>query len=106
MIQFYIVTEFENIDRAKVGKFQRRLAVTAALGPFTDAFNEFGASISLIAVGIIFNLPPVLIVMATAAYWVGVAGGAIVGGIASDAIGRKRLFLYDTIGMALFAIMS
>ena len=53
MIQFYIMTEFENIDRAKVGKFQRRLAVTAALGPFTDAFNEFGASISLIAVGII-----------------------------------------------------
>ncbi|HIH60293.1 MAG TPA: MFS transporter, partial [Ferroplasma sp.] len=53
------------IDNAKVGKFQRRLAVTAALGPFTDAFNEFGASISLIAVGILFHLPPVLVALAT-----------------------------------------
>jgi putative MFS transporter len=94
------------IDNAKVGKFQRRLAVTAALGPFTDAFNEFGASISLIAVGILFHLPPVLVAVATAAYWVGVAGGAIFGGIASDAIGRKQIFLYDTIGMAVFAVLS
>ncbi|WMT51599.1 MAG: MFS transporter [Ferroplasma sp.] len=94
------------LDNAKVGKFQRRLAVTAALGPFTDAFNEFGASISLIAVGILFHLPAVLVAAATAAYWVGVAGGAIFGGIASDAIGRKQIFLYDTIGMAVFAVLS
>ncbi|ARD83942.1 major facilitator superfamily permease [Ferroplasma acidiphilum] len=94
------------LDNAKVGKFQRRLAVTAALGPFTDAFNEFGASISLIAVGILFHLPPVLVAAATAAYWVGVAAGAILGGIASDAIGRKQIFLYDTIGMAVFAVIS
>jgi putative MFS transporter len=94
------------LDNAKVGKFQRRLAVTAALGPFTDAFNEFGASISLIAVGILFDLPTVLVIAATAAYWVGVAGGAILGGIASDAIGRKQIFLYDTIGMAVFAVLS
>ena len=100
------MANFEQIDNAKIGKFQRRLAATAALGPFTDAFNEFGASVSLIAVGLIFHLPPVLIVVATAAYWVGVAGGAIVGGIASDAIGRKNLFLYDTIGMAVFAVLS
>jgi putative MFS transporter len=100
------MTEFTEIDNAKIGKFQRRLAATAALGPFTDAFNEFGASVSLIAVGLIFHLPAVLIVIATAAYWVGVAGGAIAGGIASDAIGRKNLFLYDTIGMAVFAILS
>lgn len=94
------------LDNAKVGKFQRRLAATAAIGPFTDAFNEFGSSVSLIAVGILFHLPPVLVAAATAAYWVGVAGGAIFGGIASDAIGRKQIFLYDTIGMALFAILS
>jgi len=94
------------LDNAKVGNFHRKLAVTAALGPFTDAFNEFGASISLIAVGVLFHLPPVLVAAATAAYWVGVAGGAIFGGIASDAIGRKQIFLYDTIGMAVFAILS
>ncbi|GGM76208.1 MFS transporter [Thermogymnomonas acidicola] len=97
---------FHEIDSARVGSFHRRLAVTAALGPFTDAFNEFGASISLIAVGILFHLPKVLVAVATAAYWVGVAGGAIGGGILSDAIGRRRLFLYDTIGMAVFAILS
>ncbi len=94
------------IDNAKVTKFQRRLAVTAALGPFTDAFNEFGSAVALIAVGILFKLPPILVAVATGAYWVGVAGGAIFGGIVSDKIGRKYLFLYDTIGMALFAILS
>ncbi|KQB33713.1 MULTISPECIES: MFS transporter [Acidiplasma] len=94
------------IDNARVGKFQRRLAVTAALGPFTDAFNEFGSSVALIAVGILFHLPPYLVAFATGAYWVGVAGGAILEGIVSDRIGRKSLFLYDTLGMALFAILS
>jgi MFS family permease len=94
------------IDNAKVTKFQRRLAVTAALGPFTDAFNEFGSSVALIAVGILFHLPPYLVAIATGAYWAGVAGGGILGGLVSDRIGRRYLFLYDTIGMALFAILS
>jgi len=44
------------IDNARVGKFQRRLAVTAALGPFTDAFNEFGSSVALVEVGELFHL--------------------------------------------------
>ncbi len=97
---------FSAIDTAKIGKFHRRLAVTAALGPFTDAFNEFGSSVALVAVGILFHLPPYLVAIATGAYWVGVAGGAIFGGMLSDKIGRKYLFLYDTVGMALFAILS
>ncbi|WP_337860962.1 MFS transporter [Ferroplasma sp.] len=94
------------IDNAKITKFQRRLAVTAALGPFTDAFNEFGSSVALIAVGIIFHLPAYLVAIALGAYWAGVAGGGILGGVISDRIGRRYLFLYDTIGMALFAILS
>ncbi|AAT43738.1 MFS transporter [Picrophilus oshimae] len=99
-------TEFQTIDSAKLGRFQLLLTITAALGPFTDAFNEFGAAVSLTEVRTLFELSVVAAALANAAYWVGVAGGAIFGGILSDAIGRKQLFLYDTLGMAIFAILS
>lgn len=99
-------TEFQTIDSAKLGRFQLLLTITAALGPFTDAFNEFGAAVSLTEVRTLFELSLVAAALANAAYWVGVAGGAIFGGILSDAIGRKQLFLYDTLGMAIFAILS
>jgi hypothetical protein len=46
----------ETLDHTKVNSFHRRLVRLAALGPFSDAFNEFGVSASLVAVGILFHL--------------------------------------------------
>ncbi|ARM75600.1 MFS transporter [Acidianus manzaensis] len=98
--------DYRILDTSKVASFHKKLTVLAALGPFTDAFNEFGASVSLIAVSVLFHLSPVMLGIVTGGYWAGVAGGAIVGGLASDKIGRKKLFVYDTIGMAIFALLS
>ncbi|MFP3190636.1 MAG: MFS transporter [Thermoproteota archaeon] len=97
---------FETLDQAKVSSFHRRVVILAALGPFSDAFNEFGVSASLVAVGILFHLSPILLSVVVASYWVGVAAGGFLGGIISDLIGRRTLFIYDTLGMALFAILS
>ncbi|MCY0850247.1 MFS transporter [Sulfuracidifex metallicus] len=98
--------KYDVLDNSKVASFHKRLTVLAALGPFTDAFNEFGASVSLIAVGVLFHLSALMLSIVTAGYWVGVAGGAVVGGLLSDKLGRKNLFVYDTIGMAVFALLS
>jgi len=97
---------FKSLDQTKVNSFHRRLVILAALGPFSDAFNEFGVSASLVAVGILFHLSPIFLSIIVASYWVGVAAGGFLGGIISDLIGRRTLFIYDTLGMALFAILS
>ncbi|WP_162302099.1 MFS transporter [Sulfuracidifex tepidarius] len=98
--------KYDVMDNARVASFHKRLTVLAALGPFTDAFNEFGASVSLVAVGPLFHLSALMLSIVVAGYWVGVAGGAVVGGLLSDKLGRKQLFVYDTIGMAIFALLS
>jgi putative MFS transporter len=97
---------FNILDNSKIGSFQKRLIVLASLGPFSDAFNEFGVSVSLIIVGILFHLSALFVAVMVASYWVGVALGGILGGIISDAIGRRTLFVYDTLGMAAFALLS
>jgi putative MFS transporter len=97
---------YEILDNTKVKSFHKRLTILAALGPFTDAFNEFGASVSLLAVSILFHLSAVMTAIVVAGYWVGVAGGAVLGGLLSDKFGRKELFIYDTLGMAVFALLS
>jgi len=96
---------YEVLDKAKVLSFHRRVTVLAALGPFSDAFNEFGAATSLLATSILFHLSAVMTSIVVAGYWVGVAGGGILG-MLSDKIGRKQLFIYDTLGMATFALLS
>nr|WP_054846870.1 MFS transporter [Sulfuracidifex tepidarius] len=81
---------YEILDNTKVRSFHKRLTVLAALGPFTDAFNEFGASVSLLAVSILFHLSAVMTAIVVAGYWVGVAGGAVLGGLLSDKFGRRN----------------
>ncbi len=98
--------KYDIMDKARVASFHKRLTVLAALGPFTDAFNEFGAAVSLVEVGVLFHLSALMLSIVTAGYWVGVAGGAVVGGLLSDKVGRKKLFVYDTVGMAIFALLS
>ena len=97
---------FNVLDASKVGSFQKKLVTLASLGPFSDAFNEFGVSVSLVTVGILFHLSAVFVAILVASYWVGVALGGILGGILSDLIGRRNIFVYDTIGMAAFALIS
>ncbi len=91
---------FDVLDNSKMGVFQKKLLLLASLGPFSDAFNEFGVSVSLVTVGVLFHLSAVLVAIMVASYWVGVAVGGIVGGVVSDLIGRRTLFVYDTLGMA------
>ena len=97
---------FNVLDNTKIGTFQKKLVTLAALGPFSDAFNEFGVSVSLVTVGVLFHLSPLLVAVMVASYWVGVAFGGIMGGTISDLIGRRNLFVYDTLGMAIFALLS
>ena len=97
---------FKVLDKYNMGSFQKKLVVLASLGPFSDAFNEFGVSVSLVTVGILFHLSAVFVAILVASYWVGVALGGILGGILSDLIGRRSIFVYDTIGMAAFALIS
>ncbi|MEM4090731.1 MAG: MFS transporter [Thermoplasmatales archaeon] len=97
---------FNILDTSKIGSFQKRLIVLASLGPFSDAFNEFGVSVSLVTVGILFHLSAIFVAMLVASYWVGVAFGGILGGVVSDLVGRRTLFVYDTLGMAVFALLS
>lgn len=98
--------DYTVLDRARVMSFHRRLTVLAALGPFTDAFNEFGAGVSLLAVSVLYHLSAVMTSIVVAGYWVGVGAGGILGGVISDRIGRKTLFIYDALGMAVFALLS
>ena len=97
---------FNVLDTSKIGTFQKRLVILASLGPFSDAFNEFGVSVSLVTVGVLFHLSAVFVAVLVASYWVGVAFGGILGGVISDVIGRRKLFVYDTLGMATFALLS
>jgi len=97
---------FSVIDSAKVGTFQKKLITLASLGPFSDAFNEFGVSVSLVTVGVLFHLSAVFVAALVGSYWAGVALGGILGGVVSDQIGRRTLFVYDTLGMAAFALLS
>ncbi len=61
---------------------------------------------SLVTVGVLFHLSPVFVAVLVGSYWAGVALGGILGGIVSDQIGRRTLFVYDTLGMAVFALLS
>lgn len=83
----------ETLDHAKVNSFHRRLVILASLGPFSDAFNEFGVSASLVAVGILFQLSPVLLLVIIASYWVGVAAGGFLGGMLSDLLRSNGYYM-------------
>ena len=97
---------FSVLDDAKIGSFQRKLITLASLGPFSDAFNEFGVSVSLVTVGVLFHLSAVFVAVLVGSYWAGVALGGILGGVLSDLKGRRTIFVYDTLGMAVFALLS
>ncbi|WP_158613794.1 MFS transporter [Sulfodiicoccus acidiphilus] len=94
------------LDRSKVIAFHRRLAVVAGLGPFSDAINQFAASSALVAVPILFHFSAILTSLVIGAYFAGVGAGGFIGGILTDTYGRKRIFIYDTLGMAIFALLS
>ncbi|WP_298277781.1 MFS transporter [Ferroplasma sp.] len=98
--------DYTFLDDMKTSKFQKRLSILAAIGPFTDGFNEFGASTALLAIGVLFHLSVIMSSVILASYWIGVGAGGMIGGVFSDKIGRKTLFVYDTIGMGVFALIS
>ncbi|KQB34679.1 hypothetical protein AOG54_04085 [Acidiplasma aeolicum] len=103
---YYIFMDYQFLDDRVTDKFQKKLSVLAAVGPFTDGFNEFGASTALLAIAVLFHLSAIMSSLILASYWIGVGAGGMIGGIFSDKIGRKTLFVYDTIGMGVFALIS
>lgn len=87
-------------------KFTRKLSLLVALGPFTDGFNEIGASVAILAVAILYHPTPIIESSLLGAYWLGVGAGAFIGGWFGDIYGRKLLFVLDGLLMGIFALWS
>ncbi|MBW2275494.1 MAG: MFS transporter, partial [Deltaproteobacteria bacterium] len=93
----------EILDSCPVRSHHYHLWVRSAGGTLLDGMSVASLAIAVPLMKQSFSMSPLMIGAVSAASVVGMAVGAIVGGRASDRVGRRRLFL---ISMAVIAVAA
>jgi MFS transporter, PHS family, inorganic phosphate transporter len=97
---------FQTLDDSKINKFQIKTMFVAGMGFFTDAYDLFVIGIVVSLLKTQWNLSTGQVSWLNSATLLASAFGAIVFGRVADILGRKRIYGYEVLILAIGAIAS
>jgi MFS transporter, PHS family, inorganic phosphate transporter len=97
---------FQQLDDAKVNKFQIKTMFVAGMGFFTDAYDLFVIGIVVSLLKTQWSLSTGQVSWLNSATLLASAFGAIIFGRVADILGRKRIYGYEVLILAAGAIAS
>jgi len=97
---------FDQLDSAKINKFQLKIMFVSGMGFFTDAYDLFVIGIVVALLKTEWSLSTTQVSWINSATLLASAVGAIVFGRVADILGRKRIYGYEVLILAAGAIAS
>ena len=97
---------FQALDDSKITRFQIKTMFVAGMGFFTDAYDLFVIGIVVSLLKTQWNLTTTQVSWLNSATLLASAFGAIVFGRIADMLGRKRIYGYEVLILAVGAIAS
>ncbi len=97
---------FEALDDAKINKFQLKIMFVSGMGFFTDAYDLFVIGIVVALVKTEWSLSTTQVSWLNSATLLASAVGAVAFGRVADIVGRKRIYGYEVLILAIGAIAS
>jgi MFS transporter, PHS family, inorganic phosphate transporter len=97
---------FDQLDSAKINKFQLKIMFVSGMGFFTDAYDLFVIGIVVVLLKTEWHLSTGQTSWLNSATLLASAVGAIVFGRIADMLGRKRIYGYEVLILAAGAIAS
>jgi MFS transporter, PHS family, inorganic phosphate transporter len=99
-------SNFDQLDSAKINKFQLKIMFVSGMGFFTDAYDLFVIGIVVALLKTEWSLSTAQVSWINSATLLASAVGAIVFGRVADILGRKRIYGYEVLILAAGAIAS
>ncbi|HEX4244958.1 MAG TPA: MFS transporter, partial [Acidimicrobiales bacterium] len=96
----------DTLDESKVTKFQWKIMFVSGMGFFTDAYDLFVIGIVVTLLKPEWNLSTSQVSLLNSATLAASAVGAIVFGRVADILGRKKIYGYEVLILAIGAIAS
>jgi MFS transporter, PHS family, inorganic phosphate transporter len=97
---------FDSLDDAKINRFQLKIMFVSGMGFFTDAYDLFVIGIVVALLKTEWNLSTGQVSWLNSATLLASAVGAIVFGRVADILGRKRIYGYEVLILAIGALAS
>jgi PHS family inorganic phosphate transporter-like MFS transporter len=97
---------FDTLDDAKINRFQLKIMFVSGMGFFTDAYDLFVIGIVVALLKTQWTLSTGQVSWLNSATLLASAVGAIVFGRIADIVGRKRIYGYEVLILAIGAIAS
>jgi MFS transporter, PHS family, inorganic phosphate transporter len=99
-------SNFDQLDSAKINKFQLKIMFVSGMGFFTDAYDLFVIGIVVALLKTQWSLSTSQVSWINSATLLASAVGAIVFGRVADILGRKKIYGYEVLILAAGAIAS
>jgi MFS transporter, PHS family, inorganic phosphate transporter len=99
-------SNFDQLDSAKINKFQLKIMFVSGMGFFTDAYDLFVIGIVVALLKTEWSLSTSQVSWLNSATLLASAVGAIVFGRVADILGRKKIYGYEVLILAAGAIAS
>jgi MFS transporter, PHS family, inorganic phosphate transporter len=97
---------FDTLDDAKINRFQLKIMFVSGMGFFTDAYDLFVIGIVVALLKTEWHLSTGQVSWLNSATLLASAVGAILFGRVADILGRKRIYGYEVLILAIGAIAS
>jgi MFS transporter, PHS family, inorganic phosphate transporter len=97
---------FEALDSAKISRFQIKIMFVSGMGFFTDAYDLFVIGIVVALLKTQWSLSTSQVSLLNSITLVASAVGALIFGRIADMLGRKRIYGYEVLVLAIGAIAS
>src|SRR6202161_2014254 len=97
---------FDSLDDAKINRFQVKIMFVSGMGFFTDAYDLFVIGIVVALLKPEWNLSTGQVSLLNSATLAASAVGAIVFGRVADILGRKKIYGYEVLILAIGALAS
>src|SRR5580658_9719649 len=97
---------FDSLDDAKINRFQLKIMFVSGMGFFTDAYDLFVIGIVVALLKTEWNLSTGQVSWLNSSTLLASAVGAVVFGRVADMLGRKRIYGYEVLILAIGAIAS
>lgn len=96
----------KTIDDVEMTPFLRKVTVFSSGGAFLDGYVLSLIGVALTQIVPAFGLTPQWSAAIGASVLIGIFVGTIAGGYLTDRIGRRKMFIFDILGIAFFSIAS
>src|SRR3984957_14793147 len=97
---------FDTLDEAKVNRFQLKIMFVSGMGFFTDAYDLFVIGIVVVLLKPEWHLSTGQVSWLNSATLLASAFGAVLFGRIADMLGRKKIYGYEVLILAIGAIAS